>query len=415
MSVPLHIGIVGPVATADVAHLLGPQATSLPPGMPGAPILATLIAELLRRGHRVSAFTLSSDMPLREDAAVVARGPAFELHLAPARPRAWPMNGHRLGRIVDLYSFERNALRRAILSSSPDVLHAHWAYEYAWAALRAGLPHVVTCHDSPFLVARFQRDFVHGAYRWLRAGIAWHVLRQARRVTTVSPYMVGQVQRLCRVPVGVVPNPMPMPMTGIERANERSGTTPRVVMVANGWDARKNPQAAFVAFGSLSRQLPAAELHLYGHGFGPDQAAERWWRGQRLNGNVHFHGPVSHAAILDTFASSHMLLHPALEESFGAVLAEAMTMGLPVVAGAHSGAVPWVVGKGGLLVDVTDPVVMADAMYRVATEPGLASELARCGQRDALARFGVSTVAAAYEREYAAALSTVISAREACA
>ncbi len=401
-----HIGIVGPVASADVSHLLDPPAARLPVGMPGAPILATLITELLRRGHRVSAFTLTGDLPLRDDAAVVARGPAFELHVAPARLRAWPMNGHRLGRIVDLYGFERQGLRRAIALARPDVLHAHWTYEYAWAALRTGLPHVVTCHDSPLVIARFQRDLKHGAYRWLRAGIAWHVLRNAQRVTAVSPYLADEVRPLCRAGIAVVPNPMPNAAFARTRGL-RFGPL-RVVMAANGWDARKNPQPALHAFAQLAEQHPRAELHLFGRDYGAGQMAQRWWQENRLGqgqrGRVFFHGEVAHDAMLAALAHSDLLLHPALEESFGAVPAEAMAMGVPVVAGLRSGAVPWVVGDGGLLVDVTRPGEMAAAMGRLADDSDFAVRLGARGRVQALQRFSTSAVAARYEAEYAAAV-----------
>jgi hypothetical protein len=39
----MKVAIVGPIATADVAHLLGRAAATAPGGYDGAPILATLI------------------------------------------------------------------------------------------------------------------------------------------------------------------------------------------------------------------------------------------------------------------------------------------------------------------------------------------------------------------------------------
>jgi glycosyltransferase involved in cell wall biosynthesis len=396
----MHIGITGPIATHDVEPLLDTPASQLPPGCDGAPLLATLIAELLRRGHRVSAFTLSNGMPLRDGESTVARGPGFELHLSPNRPLAWPPNGWRPGRIVDLYAFERRGLQRAIARAQPDLVHAHWSYEFAWAALRSGLPHVITCHDSPFVVAGYQRDLRHGAFRWLRAGMAWHVLRRARCVTTVSPYMVGQVQRLCRVPVGLVPNPIAAQALALRRT-ERPGRI-QVIMVCNGWGALKNCATALDAFARLSRRLPTARLQLYGHDCGVGGAAQRWLRQEGLGGDVVFNGTVSHAEVLHAMSSSDLLLHPSLEESFGAVLAEAMAVGLPVLAGARSGAVPWVVGDGGALVDVRNPDAMADAMHTLLTNPALLETLGRRGRERVLACFTPAAVAALYEREYAA-------------
>jgi glycosyltransferase involved in cell wall biosynthesis len=44
------------------------------------------------------------------------------------------------------------------------------------------------------------------------------------------------------------------------------------------------------------------------------------------------------------------------------VIAEAMAMGLPVIAGKASGAVPWVVGDAGTLCDITNPTAITNAL-----------------------------------------------------
>ena len=407
-----HIGIAGPIATRDVAHLLDHSrdpAPTLPHGYDGAPLLATLITELLRRGHRVSAFTLSRDLPLDDGSTstVLAHGPNFTLYCVPMRPRAWPFNGRRVGRIVDLYAFERRGLERAIAQAGPDLVHAHWAYEFAWAALRSGLPHVITCHDSPFLIARYQRDFRHGGYRWLRAAMAWHVLRQARHVTTVSPYMVGQITALCRVPVRVVPNPIGAaagvgtgPRLRVATAERR-----RVVMAANGWGLYKNSEVALRAFALLAQQLPGVELRAFGHDHGSGEAAQRWWQQSGLSGDVRFVGAVPYAQLLEELADSDVFLHTSLEESFGAVLAEAMAAGVPVIAGAASGAVPWVVGDGGRLVDVTRPDAVAQALEGLLLSCDETERAGQIGRQRVRSLFSAEVVVAAYERAYDAALA----------
>lgn len=399
----LHIGIAAPVATADVAHLLAPDGVALPRGYPGAPFLGTLIGELLQRGHRVSAFTLSSDMPLDARASVVARGPGFALHCCPMRPRAWPFNGRLPGRIVDLYAFERRGLLRAIAQAAPDVVHAHWSYEFAWATLRSGLPHVMTCHDSPFVIARFQRDFRHGAYRWLRAGMAWHVLRHARHVTTVSPYMVGQVQPLCRAKVAVIPNPISE--HAFARPRAAAAGRQRVLIVANGWEGQKNGAVALQAFALLSARLPGAELRLVGHDHGEGEAAHRWWRQSGLTGDVSFFGAMPHERVLAEMSETDVFLHTSLEESFGAVLAEAMAARVPVVAGAHSGAVPWVVGPAGRLVDVRRPELVAAAMHALLVDTDESTRIGAIGHQRVRERFSAQAVTAEYELLYRAALA----------
>lgn len=393
----MHIGISGPVATKDIAHLLDGGGLDLPVGYEGAPLVATLIAGFLRRGHSVSMFTLSRDLPLKRGSTVVATGPGLTVHYVPMRPRAWPFNGLRPGRIVDLYAFERHGLVRAIRQAGPEVVHAHWAYEFAWAALDSGLPHVVTCHDSPVVIARYYngQGLRFSAYRWLKAAMAWNVLRRASLVTTVSPYMVGQIQSMSRVPVQVIPNPIPDLALSLSRRTGDAGR--RILMVCNGWSSHKNPEAALLAFSTLSRRLADVELVIAGAGFGPGEAAEQWWSARGLAGRVVFRGPMAHGEVLSLMAESDVLLHPSLEESFGAVLAEAMAIGLPVVAGKCSGAVPWVVGAAGVLVDVKRPEDMADALYGLLTDSQDAIRRSENGRSEARARFSLEAVNVAYE------------------
>lgn len=397
----LHILLVGPVATADVQPLLGPSAGSLPIGYAGAPLMRVLIDGLLARGHRVTAVTTSADLRADQD-DVRTEGSRFTLVICPSRPRAWRFNGWRSGRVVDLFAFERRRLAEAIRRIEPDVVHAHWAYEFAWAAQRAGVPLVVTSHDAPLVIARFSGGLVHGGYRWLRACMAWRVLRRAEHVTTVSPYMVGQIQSWCPRPVSVVPNPLAAGLFGMSRT-ESPGRL-RVLMVCNGWSARKNPEPALRAFAKVSAQVPQAELVMLGADFGPGERAERWWTESALVGQVRFVGSVSHAEVLRWMTVSDLLLHPALEESFGAVIAEAMALQLPVLAGADSGAVPWIIGQAGVTVDVRSARAMAAAMLRLLVDDAGRRDLGVRARDSVHRRFGADEVVMQYEALYRAAL-----------
>ena len=351
----MHIGLVGPIATADIKHLLTGDATQLPKGYAGGPLLATLIGELLSRGHTVSAFTLSNDLPLQANRTVTATGNRFTLHYVPMRPRAWRPNGWLPGRITDLFRFEIRGLSQAIAQANPEVLHAHWVYEYALAAIETRIPHVITCHDSPYTIAKLNSTSrpTQSLYRWLRVLMARKTFKTAKYITAVSPYMRDEVQAMTSTPIHVVPNPVDD--LALALATPRlPNSSPAIAMVCNGWDARKNPEPGLLAFNQLMNDLPGATMHLYGNGFGPGQTAETWCKAKGIEKGMHFHGAVPHKQLLKELAQHDLLLHTSIEESFGMVIAEAMAMGLPVVAGKNSGAVPWVMRTSGELCDVTN-------------------------------------------------------------
>ncbi|MDP2231497.1 glycosyltransferase [Methylotenera sp.] len=401
----MHIAIVGPIATADIAHLLNVSATSLPIGRAGAPLLVTLISELLRLGHQVSAFTLSNDIPLNQQEPTIVKAGNFMLSYSPMRPHAWRFNGLRLGRILDLYTFERGHLQRAIAQASPDVVHAHWTYEYALAALKTGLPHVVTCHDSPYKVAKFYGKGrpTRSLYRWLRVLMARKVLREASCVTAVSSYMKDEVQNMASVPVSVIPNPVDDFSISIGWVR-KAPSSMSLAMVCNGWQKLKNPQPAMKAFAKFKKGHPVAKLHLYGHDFGVGQTAEAWAKQQNIAAGMTFHGAMPHKQLLQELSTADLLLHSSLEESFGLSIAEAMGMGLPIVAGESSGAVPWVVGGSGVLCDVRQENAIKEAIEHVLI-PTNYTRYSLVARGRVQAMFTASAVTDAYLEAYKTAIN----------
>ena len=136
----------------------------------------------------------------------------------------------------------------------PDVIHAHWAYEFSLATLATKIPHVVTCHDSPFQIARMasRSKPTISLYRWLRVAMARKVLRDAQCVTAVSPYMRDEVQPITTAKIAVVPNPVDDRALTLARARH-APAMPRLAMVCNGWGAWKNPQPALLAFAEFRK------------------------------------------------------------------------------------------------------------------------------------------------------------------
>jgi len=404
----VKIGILGPIATPDIAHLLEGDTSLLPVGGATAPLMATLISTLIERGHEVVGCTLSAlpqHLP-KSVTSVTAYGHRLRMHYAPARRHSFRFNGWYPGRMVDFYRRERLFYVEALLAERPDVVHAHWSYEAALAAADSGLPYVVTCHDSPVQVLRFMPNL----YRLGRYFMARQALRNVRVATAVSGYIKGEVQGMCRVPVRVIPNPLPAQLMDKRQRAPVTGTelsAPRVATVLNGWSKFKNPEPALEAFAMLRAQWPGATLDLYGYDFGPGERAEAFARKNGLLKGMVFHGMTPHRALLDQLASMHILLHSALEEGCPMALVEAMTVGVVVVGGKTSGGVPWVLdyGRAGVLADVTSAKDLASAMSGLLVDPARYAALVEASQARARTVFDPHVVAAAYEECYQDAIA----------
>ncbi len=98
--------------------------------------------------------------------------------------------------------------------------------------------------------------------------------------------------------------------------------------------------------------------------------------------------------IRDAYRSATLLTHPSFVESFGMVLLEAMTAGIPVVA--HNGTgIPCIVDDGhtGYVVDVRDTEAYTNALLTLLNDSTLRLQMGHEGQRQAEVRFGQSKIA----------------------
>lgn len=120
-----------------------------------------------------------------------------------------------------------------------------------------------------------------------------------------------------------------------------------------------------------------------------------------LRGRVHLTGLLPKADLWRLYAASDCLVLPSLtmplwKEQFGGVLADAMSMGLPIV-GSDSGAIPQVVGDAGLICPEGDASELAAALSRLSSDVELRRTLIAAGK----SRFAEHYSIEAYARKLA--------------
>ncbi len=387
----MHIAIAAPIATADLLVSLDPTVrNAFPQGRAEAPLISHLILELLRQGHRVLAITTDRMLDDDQPPFVYEQGNLTYV-VVPSRQRIFRPNGKRPGRTADFFRVERKHILTVLRQHKPDVVHAHWTYEFAMAALAYDPDALITVHDNARLILKY----IPTLERLFMLGMARYVFRKGRRFTAVSPYTARSVQPWTAARIQVVPNPVMTPVLG----EIVKPAYPVVSMAANGWALHKNLETALLAFKQVQQRHPDAVLWGFGTAFEPGKQADDFCRTHAIP-NVHLLGLTPHQTMLQGIAQSNLVVHTSLEESFGMVPAEAMACGVPVVAGEHSGAVPWVVGEGGLLVDVTNATAIADAVDRLLTDQALAESLARKARTNVASRFDLKHVTDQYMTLY---------------
>jgi glycosyltransferase involved in cell wall biosynthesis len=391
----MKIVLLAPTHKSFISRFLPDvNADDLPEGYYGAPFIGVIITELLALGHEVIAITTSVSI---DNGYTVKEFSAdgFKWIVIPARKHAIRFNAIKLGRILDLYKLERKLMNEVVSEINPDFIHAHWSYEFAGVAIKSGFPYLVTVHDNAFKVFRYFKNI----YRFGRLIMSEQILKKAEFASTVSPYMLAYSQRKCKE-VRVIPNPtlISASISDIEtliRLKLESLSNPRILMINNGWDTRKNGLCGLLAFQQLQKRLPTATLHLLGSGTEVNGLAYKDVMKLGL-GNVVFHGSVSHEKLVAEIKTAHLLLHPSLEESFGVALIEAMSFGLPAIGGNNSGAVPWVLNDERLLVDISRPDKIKDKLLELLTNESLYKEMAFKGYQNVITRFSSKEVVKQY-------------------
>jgi len=231
--------------------------------------------------------------------------------------------------------------------------------------------------------ARFETGAPHWKLRLL-ARLEGRNARRADRVVVPSHYSANHAIRRYRLreeKVAVVPeavDPEPWERLRAEPPPRSSGA-PTILTVGRQYP-RKNTRTLITAFSRVTGQIPDARLRVVGGG--PElpnlrrQALEAG-----LEDRVELLGPLPEMEdVRREYFRADCFCLPTLQEGFGIVFLEAMSAGLPVVAG-RSSSVPEVVADGttGLLVDPRDPVAIADALIALLTDRSLARRMGEAG------------------------------------
>jgi glycosyltransferase involved in cell wall biosynthesis len=373
---------MSPALVADLLHESDQPTARIVEGIGGTPV-ANLARALVELGSSVEVVTTAWGL----DGPLVLSGPKMRVLATPLRRRA-------RDRARDLFRFERRGLEALIAQTHGDVLHAHWTYEFAWAAQAAGRPLVVTAHDAPLTIFSHHRD----AYRLMRLVMAVVVRSRLRHLVAVSPYLAQRWRREMRYAalIDVVPNIV----ESQEVAKADEACTGRIGVVADG-SRLKNVGALLRAFPSVVSAVPDAELVVVGPGLDGESAFAKSAAASGLE-RVQFLGPLPHDEVLRLLRTCSAYVHPSLEETFSMAVVEAMAAGLPVVGGQSSGGVPWVLADGaaGHLVDVRDPAELADGILLLLRDRPFADSLAAEGRRRAAALFSAEAVASSYLEIY---------------
>jgi glycosyltransferase involved in cell wall biosynthesis len=282
-------------------------------------------------------------------------------------------------------------LRRLLRKIRPDVVHAHGTGVYAGAALTAPFPAVITVHGIVYREARIAMGLKDRLGWELDALYERWVLRRARHIIAISPYVEQEFGGWTRARLYRVENPIPDAYFEIAGEGE-----PGRILFAGRVIPRKDPITAIRAAALLRERFPEVSLRIAGE----TEAEPAYARRVRalvdelgLGDAVHFLGQLDEEALLREYAACSLVLLTSVQETAPVVIEQAMAAGRPVVATAVGGVNGLLMHEvTGLLAPAGDAAAVADALARLLSSPAERARLAQEARRQALQRFKASAV-----------------------
>jgi len=265
------------------------------------------------------------------------------------------------------------------------LVHAFWWVPGGWAATGTGLPSVVSLMGTDVAMMRL-----------LPARILAHrVLTRASRVTALSTFLADEARRLARLgDLAIDRVPVPADTTRFGSAAAAGGG-------GIAYLGRLSPQKRVdLLLEAVHAARIAVPLTIIGDG--PDRARLERRVAELGLGNVRFLGAVPDAEVPPIVSAADVVAFPAQREGLGLAAAEALMLGVPVVATSDGGGVLDLVRDGaGAAVAEATPSAFGAALQRCLADAAMRPAAAAAGERlrEELSPRGV---AARFERVYEA-------------
>jgi N-acetyl-alpha-D-glucosaminyl L-malate synthase BshA len=176
----------------------------------------------------------------------------------------------------------------------------------------------------------------------------------------------------------------------------------KVVMHISNFRQPKNPLGACRAFALAAKKVDAKMVLI---GDGPEiTEVKQLCKELKICDRIQYLGKMDNVETI--LPAADVVLQPSYLESFGMVLLEAMSCGVPPVASDVDG-IPEVVvhGETGLLADPDDHEALAAHLVTLLSDDALRARMAAAGRHRAIHTFHRDTIVPQYEAAYESALT----------
>ncbi len=261
----------------------------------------------------------------------------------------------KLLRLFEAYSEEQGL---------PDLIHAHsslWAgFAAALISEKYGIPYVLTEHRSRFVE---NNDMAKSLVKPFHKPVISRALKGASKLILVSGKLkkaLLQIEPEVSRRIAIIPNFID---TSIFTPPEKPlPPKPFIFFSLGNLEHVKGMDVLIDAFYILKKNFSgAAVLKIGGKGNQTDALKKRSVR-YGIHNDILFTGKLSRNQVMYHMQDSHAFVLASRFEAFGVVFIEAMASGLPVISTKSGGPEEIINDQNGYLVELENPVKLAEAM-----------------------------------------------------
>ncbi|MDP8299560.1 MAG: glycosyltransferase family 4 protein [Candidatus Tantalella remota] len=287
---------------------------------------------------------------------------------------------------------------RLIKEKKYDVIHTHFGVPSGPAGVifskMSGIPMILSLHGGDIYdPSKKMSPHRHAIFRWgVRKTInsAAETVAQSTATKSKAESIYKPFKNISIIPLGIPkPEILNVCRKDLDLKNDKLYVTSIGRLIK-----RKGYDTLIKSFALLRDRGINANLLLIGDG--PERSSL-----EKLSVKLGLSNHINFLKWLDEkkfqyLSSSDLFVLPSMYEPFGIVILEAMFCGLPVVSTNKGGPADIIKdGRNGLLVRPGDPAALAQAIEKIATDPGLKHKMSVCNKED-IKQYTIAEIAERY-------------------
>ena len=235
-----------------------------------------------------------------------------------------------------------------------DIIHAHGSILSGTLSLllskKLRIPFIITEHQGPFSMTSDNL--------WKKLWTSF-IMQKANAVLTVSNHLKQEILDTPIKPKHIIVTYNPV---DTELFRLRENKSYKNILFVGRLDNFKGALRCVVAFEMLYKQLPGWTFTIIGDGEDYKPIESFIEAHPHLKNQIILKGQLAKSEIALEMQNSSFLVFPSKHESFGLVIAEALSSGLPVIVGDKTAPQEFVDKENGLLVPAYDLIALSKSI-----------------------------------------------------